>query len=160
VLVPYETLDTQTIPATKPPTITDTVASTTPDTIPPVPPIPVAPAVHDTADHVEALIGELRQRPTTAEAREQVAIARFDQERQQNRKEVEDARLAAGRLRSELGTERQHARDMATRIDRLHQERHAEVEKHRQEVDGLRAALEDARRPWLRRMIARWTGKS
>src|SRR3954470_2289098 len=100
VLVPYETLDTQTIPATKPPTITDTVASTTPDTIPPVPPIPVAPAVHDTADHVEALIGELRQRATTAEAREQVAIARFDQERQQNRKEVEDARLAAGRLRS------------------------------------------------------------
>jgi hypothetical protein len=159
VLVPYETLDTPMIPGSILPTITDTIASKTPDTISPVPPIPVAPAVHGTTDHVEALIDELRQRATTAEAREQVAIARFDQERQQIRKEVEDARLAADRLRSELETERQHARDMATRIDRLHQERHAEAEKHRQEMDGLRAALEDARQPWLRRMITRWTGK-
>jgi phage terminase small subunit len=159
VLVPYETLDTLMMPGSIPPTIADTITSTTPDTILPVPPIPVAPAVHGIADHVEALIDELRQRATTAEAREQAAIARFDQERQQIRKEVEDARLAADRLRSELETERQHARDMATRIDRLHQERHAEAEKHRQEMDGLRAALEDARRPWLRRLIARWTGK-
>jgi hypothetical protein len=44
------------------------------------------------------------------------------------------------------------ARDMATRIDRLHQERHAEAEKHRQEMDSLRATLEDARRPWWRRL--------
>jgi hypothetical protein len=105
------------------------------------------------------LIDELRQRSSAAEAREQAAIARFDQERQEIRKEVEGARLAADRLQGELETERQHARDMATRIDRLHQERHAEAEKHRQEMDSLRAALEDARRPWLRRLIARWTGK-
>jgi hypothetical protein len=159
VLVPYETTDTPTIPGMKPPTIADTTPSTTPDTIPPVLPAPVAPAVHGGADHVEALIDELRQRSSAAEAREQAAIARFDQERQEIRKEVEDARLAADRLRGELETERQHARDMATRIDRLHQERHAEAEKHQQEMDGLRAALEDARRPWLRRLIARWTGK-
>jgi hypothetical protein len=101
------------------------------------------------------LIDELRQRATAAEAREQAAIARFDQERQEIRKEVEDARLAADRLRDELEAERQHARDMATRIDRLHQERHAETEKYRQEMDSLRAALEDARRPWWRRLMGR-----
>ena len=125
----------------------------------PVSPALVAPAVHGATDHVEALIDELRQRSSAAEAREQTAIARFDQERQEIRKEVDDARLAADRLRGELETERQHARDMATRIDRLHQERHAEAEKHRQEMDSLRAALEDARRSWLRRLIARWTDK-
>src|SRR4051794_26427958 len=151
VLVPYETTDTPMIPGTKSPTI----PSTTPDTIPPVLPAPVAPAVHGGADHVEALIDELRQRSSAAEAREQAAIARFDQERQEIRKEVEDARLAADRLRGELEAERQHARDMATRIDRLHQERHAEAEKHRQEMDSLRAALEDAQRPWWRRLIGR-----
>jgi hypothetical protein len=155
VLVPYETTDT--------PTILGTTPSTTPDTIPPVlsalVAAPVVPTVHGGADHVEALIDELRQRSSAAEAREQAAIARFDQERQEIRKEVENVRLAADRLRGELETERQHARDMASRIDRLHQERHAEAEKHRQEMDSLRAALEDARRPWLRRLIARWTGK-
>jgi hypothetical protein len=155
VLVPYEALDTPTIPAK----ISSTIPATVYPTIPPVLPAPVAPAVHGGADHVEALIDELRQRSSAAEAREQAAIARFDQERQEIRKEVEGARLATDRLQGELETERQHARDMATRIDRLHQERHAEAEKHRQEMDGLRSALEDARRPWLRRLIARWTGK-
>jgi hypothetical protein len=159
VLVSYEVLDTPMIPGTRPPTITDTIASTTPATMPPTPPpvlpAPVAPAVYGTADHVEALINELRQRATTAEAREQAAIARFDQERQEIRKEVEGARLATDRLQGELETERQHAHDMANRIDRLHQERHAEAEKHRQEMDSLRAALEDARRPWWRRLIGR-----
>src|SRR3954454_20966359 len=69
VLVPYEILDTPTIPGSLPPTIADTIASTTPDTMPPAPPTPVAPAVHGGADHVEALIDELRQRATAAEAR-------------------------------------------------------------------------------------------
>jgi chromosome segregation ATPase len=115
--------------------------------------------VHGVTDHAEALIDELRQRAAGAEAREQAAFARFDQERKEIRQEVEHARLTAERLQGELETERQHARDMATRIDRLHQERHAEAEGHRQEVDSLRGALEDARRPWLRRLAARWTGK-
>src|SRR3954454_21666751 len=61
VLVPYETLDTPMIPGSILPTITDTITSKTPDTI-----SPVAPAVHGTTDHVEALIDELRQRATTA----------------------------------------------------------------------------------------------
>lgn len=143
VLVPYEALDSPTIPATVPPTT------------PLVLPAPVAPAVYGGADHVEALIEELRQRSSAAEAREQAAFARFDQERQEIRKEVEGARLATDWLRGELETERQHARDMATRIDRLHQERHAETEKYRQEMDSLRAALEDARRPWWRRLMGR-----
>jgi hypothetical protein len=159
VLVPYETLDTPTTlttispttPSTIPPTLPATIASTTP----PVPPALAAPAVHGATDHVEALINELRQRSSAAEAREQAALARFNQERQEIRKEVEDASLATDRLQGELETERQHARDMATRIDRLHQERHAEAEKHRQEMDSLRAALEDARRPWWRRLIGR-----
>jgi hypothetical protein len=163
VLVPYETLDTPTtlttIAPTTPPTMPPTLPATMAPMTPPVPPALVAPTVRGATDHVEALIDELRQRSFAAEAREQAALARFDQERQEIRKEVEDARLAADRLRGELETERQHARDMASRIDRLHQERHAEAEKHRQEMDSLRAALEDARRPWLRRLIARWTGK-
>jgi hypothetical protein len=163
VLVPYETLDTPTtlttIAPTTPPTMPPTLPATMAPMTPPVPPALVAPTVRGATDHVEALIDELRQRSFAAEAREQAALARFDQERQEIRKEVEDARLAADRLRGELETERQHARDMASRIDRLHQERHAEAEKHRQEMDSLRAALEDARRPWLHRLIARWTGK-
>jgi hypothetical protein len=157
VLVPYEALDSPTILTTTSPTIPAKTPPTIPamasPTAPPVLPASVAPAVHGGADHVEALIDELRQRSSAAEAREQAAIARFDQERQEIRKEVEGARLAADRLQGELETERQHARDMATRVDRLHQERHAEAEKHRQELDGLRAALEDARRPWWRRLI-------
>jgi predicted RNase H-like nuclease (RuvC/YqgF family) len=84
--------------------------------------------------------------------------AELNKERQE-RQDVEQVRLTAERLQGELETECQHARDMATRIDRLHQERHAEAEGHRQEVDSLRGALEDARRPWLRRLAARWTGK-
>jgi hypothetical protein len=151
VLVPYEAMGVPTIPGTTPPTM--------PDTIPPAVPAPAFPAVHGVSDHAEALIDELRQRAAAAEAREQASLARFDQERQEVRQEVERVRLAAERLQGELETERQHARDMATRIDRLHQERHAEAERHRQEMDSLRAALEDARRSWLRRLAARWTGK-
>ena len=56
--------------------------------------------------------------------------AELNKERQE-RQDVEQVRLTAERLQGELETERQHARDMATRIDRLHQERHAEAEGHR-----------------------------
>ena len=42
------------------------------------------------------------------------------------RKEVERP-LAADQLRDELEAERQRVRDMATRIDRLHQEQHPET---------------------------------
>jgi hypothetical protein len=101
------------------------------------------------------LVDELRQRAAAAEAREQAALDRFDRERQEIRQEVEHARLAAERLRDELESERQHARDMVNRIDRLHQERHAEAERYRQEMDSLRTALEDARRPWWRRLTGR-----
>jgi hypothetical protein len=151
VLVPYEAMGSPTIPAT----MLDKIAPTAPDTIPPVLPAHVPPAIHGVADHAEARIDELRQRAAAAEAREQAALARFDQERQEIRQDVEQVRLTAERLRDELETERQHARDMATRIDRLHQERHAEAERHRQEMDSLRAALEDARRPWWHRLIGR-----
>jgi DNA repair exonuclease SbcCD ATPase subunit len=118
-------------------------------------PAPVSPAVHGVTDHAEVLIDELRQRAAAAEAREQASLARFDQERQEIRQDVEQVRLTAERLQVELETERQHARDIATRIDRLHQERHAEAERHRQEMDSLRTALEDARRPWWRRLMGR-----
>jgi hypothetical protein len=159
VLVPYEAMGGPTIPGTTPPTIPATMlatmAPTAPDTTPPILPAHVPPAIHGVADHAEARIDELRQRAAAAEAREQAALARFDQERQEIRQDIEQVRLTAERLRDELETERQHARDMATRIDRLHQERHAEAERHRQEMDSLRAALEDARRPWWRRLIGR-----
>jgi hypothetical protein len=155
VLVPYEAMGGPAVSGTTSPKMPGTIAPTIPDTTPAVPPAPVYPAVHGVTDHAEALIDELRRRAAAAEARERSALARFDQERQ----EVEHARLAAERLQGELETERQHARDMATRIDRLHQERHAEAERQRQEMDSLRGALEDARRPWLRRLAARWTGK-
>jgi hypothetical protein len=155
VLVPYEAIGGPTIPGTTPPTMSDTIAPTIPGTTFPALPAPVSPAVHGVPDHAKVLIDELRQRAAAAEAREQASLARFDQERQEIRQDVEQVRLTAERLRDELETERQHARDMATRIDRLHQERHAEAERHRQEMDSLRAALEDARRSWWRRLIGR-----
>jgi hypothetical protein len=153
VLVPYEAMGCPTIPGTIPPTMSDTIAPTIPGTAFPALPAPVPLAVHSVTDHAEVLIDELRQRAAAAEAREQASLTRFDQERQEIRQNVEQVRLTAERLQVELETERQHARDMATRIDRLHQERHAEAERHRQEMDRLRAALEDARRPWWRRLI-------
>ncbi|GEO43497.1 hypothetical protein SAE02_76450 [Skermanella aerolata] len=106
-------------------------------------------ALRDLADERLARIERAESRADRLEVEVERVRGELEKERQE-RQDVEQVRLAAERLQGELETERQHARDMATRIDRLHQERHAEAERHRQEVGSLRAALEDARRPWWR----------
>jgi chromosome segregation ATPase len=72
------------------------------------------------------------------------------------RDELKRARLDIDRAREDLDRERQHShamfdqlKDMADRVDRLHRE-HATGQM---ELGRLRAELEQARRPWWRRLI-------
>jgi hypothetical protein len=139
-----------TVPVTVTPTIPEPLGGTVTPTIPDLYAGEIK-ALRDLADDRLARIERAESRADRLDSEVERLRAELDKERQ-DRQNVE-------RLQGELDTERQHARDMATRIDCLHQERHAEAERHRQEVDSLRGALEDTRRPWLRRLAARWTGK-
>jgi hypothetical protein len=56
------------------------------------------------------------------------------------------------RFRGELDRERDHARDLAGKLDTAHRAHSDEAARLRQEIDGLRSELA---RPWWRQLIGR-----
>jgi outer membrane murein-binding lipoprotein Lpp len=71
------------------------------------------------------------------------------------REDLEHARQDVNQWRDDANRERQRAnvmfdqiKDLTDRLDQLHQDRQADI-------DRLRTALEDARRPWWRRLTGR-----
>jgi excisionase family DNA binding protein len=86
--------------------------------------------------------------------REQLEQQRADHvaERERLNLEIDRGRLNVERIRGELDRERDHARDLADRLDMAHREHGNEAAQLRQQIDGLRTELA---RPWWRRLIGR-----
>jgi excisionase family DNA binding protein len=86
--------------------------------------------------------------------REQLEQQRGDHvaERERLNLEIDRGRLNVERIRGELDRERDHARDLADRLDMAHREHGGEAAQLRQQIDALRTELA---RPWWRRLIGR-----
>jgi hypothetical protein len=76
------------------------------------------------------------------EAHVQTLREQLDYERSDRTAEREASRREIQELKVELAAERQNARDLADRLDKLHRDRAADAERHRQEL----------LRPWWRRL--------
>jgi hypothetical protein len=66
--------------------------------------------------------------------------------------EIDRGQLNVEQIRGELGRERDHARDLASRLDTAHRAHSNEAARLRQEIDTLKTELA---RPWWRRLIGR-----
>lgn len=84
--------------------------------------------------------------------REQLDQQRADHVAERNRLklEIDRATVDAERIRRELDRERDHARDLAGRLDTVHRAHGDETARLRQEIAELKTKLA---RPWWRRLI-------
>lgn len=93
-------------------------------------------------------------------------IDQIDRQRTEHQKDLDKQRADHGaeleRLRDELREarketegERRHSRDLYDRLDQLHREHRVELDRMLTEWERarLQAELEQARRPWLRRLL-------
>jgi FtsZ-binding cell division protein ZapB len=86
------------------------------------------------------------------EAHVQTLREQLEQQRTDHQTERQALRDENNRLRDGLSIERDHARDLAGRLDTAHRAHGDEAARLRQEIDTLRAELAQ---PWWRRLIRR-----
>ena len=86
------------------------------------------------------------------EAHVQTLREQLEQQRADNQTERQALRDENNRLRDGLSAERDHARDLAGRLDTAHRAHSDEAARLRQEIAALRTELA---RPWWRRLIGR-----
>ena len=108
--------------------------------------------------HQQERMGEINALQAHLETLERLLVQQREDhtdEVDQLRKDLEHARQDVSQWRDDANRERQRAnvmfdqiKDLTDRLDQLHRDRQADI-------DRLRTALEDARRPWWRRLIGR-----
>jgi FtsZ-binding cell division protein ZapB len=86
------------------------------------------------------------------EAHVQTLREQLEQQRADNQTERQALRDENNRLRDGLSAERDHARDLAGRLDTVHRAHGDEAVRLRQEIAALQAELA---RPWWRRLLGR-----
>jgi FtsZ-binding cell division protein ZapB len=86
------------------------------------------------------------------EAHVQTLREQLEQQRADHQTERQALRDENNRLRDGLSVERDHARDLAGRLDTAHRAHGDEAARLRQEIAALRTELA---RPWWRRLIGR-----
>jgi hypothetical protein len=108
--------------------------------------------------HQQGRMGEINALQAHLETLERLLVQQREDhtdEVDQLRKDLEHARQDISQWRDDANRERQRAnvmfdqiKDLPDKLDQLHRDRQIDI-------DRLRTALEDARRPWWRRLIGR-----
>jgi excisionase family DNA binding protein len=101
---------------------------------------------------LQAYVNALKQQLEQQRADHQTEQARLIGEINRATAEADRRDADAERFRAELDRERDHARDLAGKLDTAHRAHRDEAARLRQEIDALRTELA---RPWWRRLLGK-----